>query len=85
MLGGRDDLLLFDWLVGEKAHFGFILGVEVGVILRNMDVDLAAAFEFVVAFGAPGYVVRVAKGVDVEDVNVGWREEKVLDELFAEC
>lgn len=29
--------------------------------------------------------MRVAKGVDVENIDVGWREEKVLDELFAEC
>ena len=35
---------------------------------------------FVVAFGAPGDVVGVAEGVNVEDVDVGWGEEEVLDE-----
>ena len=36
---------------------------------------------FVVAFGAPGDVVGVAEGVDVEDVDVGRGEEEVLNEL----
>jgi len=49
------------------------------VVLGNIDVDFAAGFEvgggkflgFVVAFGTPGYVVRVAERVDIEDVDVG--------------
>lgn len=57
--------------------------------MRDVDVDLAAGFEvrgreflgLVVAFGPPCYVVGVAEGVDVEDVDVGWGEEDVLDEL----
>lgn len=54
------------------------------------DVDFASRFEigggefggFVVALGAPGDVVGVAEGVDVEDVDVGGGEEEVLDELL---
>ena len=50
--------------------------------------DFAAWFEvcrgqflgFVVAFRAPGDVVGVAEGVDVEDVDVGGCEEEVLNE-----
>jgi len=50
------------------------------------DVDTAGWFEvgggelggLVVAFGAPGDVVGVAEGVDVEDVDVGRGEEDVL-------
>jgi len=36
---------------------------------------------FVVAFRAPGYVVGVAEGVDVDDVCVSWGEEEVLEGL----
>ena len=50
------------------------------------DIDTAGWFEvgggelggLVVAFGAPGDVVGVAEGVDVEDVDVGRGEEDVL-------
>ena len=53
------------------------------------DVDAAGGFDggggelggLVVAFGAPGDVVGVAEGVDVEDVDVGWGEQDVLYEL----
>lgn len=31
------------------------------------------------ALGAPGQVVQIAVGVDGQDVDVGWREEEVLD------
>lgn len=73
---------------GEGAEFGFILGIEIGVVGGDGDVDLATRFEvrggeflgLVVAFGAPGDVVGVTEGVDVEDVDVGWGEEEVLEE-----
>jgi len=89
-------MLCFAWfldffgrLFGNLAHLGFVLRVQVAVVLRDVDVDLAARLEigdlefrgFVIAFGAPGDVVGVAEGVDVEDVNVGGGEEKVLEEL----
>jgi hypothetical protein len=38
-------------------------------------------FRFVVAFGAPGYIVRVAEGVDVDYIYVGWGKEEVLYRL----
>lgn len=38
-------------------------------------------FSFVVAFGAPGYIVRVAEGVDVDYVYIGWGKEEVLYRL----
>ena len=82
-------LHLLGRFLGEDTHFGVVLGVEVAVVLGDGDVDLASRFEvgggefggFVVAFRAPGDVVGVAEGVDVEDVDVGGGEEEVLDEL----
>ena len=72
----------------DFAHFGFVLSVKVAVVGGDVDVDFAAWFggygaEFfglVVAFGSPCDVVGVAEGVDVEDVDVGWGEEEVLEE-----
>jgi len=60
--------------------------------LRDVDVDFAAGLEvgdfefwgFVVTFGAPGDVVGVAEGVDVEDVDVGGGEKEVLEELWGD-
>lgn len=85
----RDRFFLLWWFDGEFGEFRFVLRIEVAIVLGDVDVDFAAGFEvcggqffgFVVAFRAPGYVVGVAKGVDVEDVDVGWGEEDVLDEL----
>jgi hypothetical protein len=72
----------------ESAEFRLVLGVEVGVVGGDCDVDLAAGFYvcrgqflgLVVALCAPGDVVGVAEGVDVEDVDVGGGEEEVLQE-----
>lgn len=74
----------------ELGQLGFVLRVEIAVVLGDVDVDLAAGLQvggrqflgLVVALGAPGDVVGVAEGVDVQDVDVGGREEDVLDELF---
>lgn len=79
----------FGRLFGNLAHLGFVLRVQVAVVLRDVDVDFTAGLEvgdfefwgFVVAFGAPGDVMGVAEGVDVEDVDVRGGEEKVLEEL----
>lgn len=57
----------------ELGEFGFVLGVEVAVVLGDVNVDFAAGFEvrggqffrLFVAFCAPGYVVGVAECVDV--------------------
>ena len=56
--------------------------------MRNVDcgfavfeVDGGELFGFVVAFGAPCDIVSVAKGVNVENVDVGGCEEEVLEEL----
>ncbi len=62
------------------------------VVLWDVDVDFPARFEvgggefgrLVVAFGAPGDVVGVAEGVDVENVDVGWGQEEILDERCEE-
>jgi len=82
----------FSRLFGNLAHLGFVLRVQVAVILRDVDVDFAAGLEvgdfefwgFVVTFGAPGDVVGVAEGVDVEDVDVGGGEKEVLEELWGD-
>ena len=63
--------------------------VEIFVVAGDVDVDFAFfggfdAFEFggfVVALCTPGDIVGVAEGVDVQNVDVGGREEKVLNEL----
>ena len=49
---------------------------------RGLQVGGRQFFGFVVSFGTPGYVVGVAKGIDIEDVDVSWGEEEVLDELL---
>ena len=58
--------------------------VEVGLLVRFSFCVYGCCFEggrLVVAFCAPGYVVGVAEGVDVDDVCVGWGEEEVLEGL----
>lgn len=83
-----DDLFGGNPFGGESADFRLVLGIEIRVVGGNGDVDFAAGFQIrgwqflrrVVAFGAPGDVVGVAEGVDVEDVDVGGGEEEVLDE-----
>ena len=89
MLRFRNDFLLFDRFVHENAQFSFILGVEVSIILRNIDVDFSSRLHscraeflsFIVAFRTPGDIVGVAECVNVEDVDVGGGQQKVLDEL----
>lgn len=57
--------------------------------MRNVDVDLTAGLKvrrgqflgLVISLGTPCDIVGVAERVDVEDVDVGWGEEDVLDEL----
>lgn len=71
----------------ESAEFGLVLRIEIGVIGRDRDVDFAAWLEIrrgellrrVVAFGAPGDIVRIAEGVDVEDVDVSRGQQEVLN------
>ena len=83
-----DDFLGGDVFRAEAAEFGLVLRIQVGVVGGDGDVDFATGFEvrrgqflrFVVAFRAPGDVVGVAEGVDVEDVDVGGGEEEVLHE-----
>ena len=89
LLGVGDGLLGRRVLGVEGAELGFVLGVEVGVVGGDADVDLAAGFDvgggqlfgIVVAFRAPGDVVCVAEGVDVENVYIGRRKEEILEEL----
>ena len=89
LLRRGNSLDFFGSFDGNHAHFGIVLVVEVTFVLRDVDVDFAARFEgcggeffgFVVTLCAPGDVVGVAEGVDVEDVDVGWSEKEVLNEL----
>jgi hypothetical protein len=83
------DLRFFDGFSGEFLKCGVVELVEVGVVEVRLLVGFAfgvygGGFQggrFVVAFCAPGYVVRVAEGVDVDDVCVGGGEEEVLQGL----
>ena len=87
-LAGGHLALLFGSFGGEGAHLGFVLCIEITIVGGNIDVDLSARLEscgwklfgFVVTFGTPCDVVGVTEGVDVENIDLGWREEKVLDE-----
>ena len=86
---GREFLFDFGGVVSKLAHFAFVLGVEIPVVFRYGDVDFAVRFDidavkfwgFIVAFCAPAYVVGVAKGVHIEDVDVSWGKGEVLEEL----
>jgi hypothetical protein len=57
--------------------------------LWDVDVDLAAGLEvgrgqlfgFVVSLSTPCDVVGVTESINVENIDVGWREQDVLDEL----
>lgn len=83
-------LLLFHWLDREGVHLELVLLIEIFVIRGNVHVGFAIdrgdctildGRGDVGALGTPRDIVCVTKGVDVEDVNVGGREEEVLDEL----
>ena len=80
----------FDFLGGfggEEAKFRIILVVQIAVVLGSLELYLTAGFDvrggeflgFVIAFGSPRDVVSVAEGIDVQDIDVGWGEEEVLD------
>ena len=92
LLARRHILHLLDSLVSKDCNLAVVLVVEIAFVRRDIDVNFAAGFEscrgeflgFVVAFGTPGDVVGVAEGVNVEDVDVGWSEEEVLDELIVQ-
>lgn len=70
----------------EGQEFGFVLAVQILLISRDGDIDLPARLQrgrrqllwFIIALCTPSDVVGVAEGVDVEDVDVGGREEQVL-------
>ena len=89
LVGHRHLFRLLGRLLRDQPHLALVRVVEVAVVLRDVDVDLAARLEvgrgehggLVVALGAPGDVVRVAEGVDVEDVDVGRGQGEVLEEL----
>lgn len=86
-LGNNCDLL--GGLHGELGKLRIILVVQIAVVLRNVDVDLTAGLEvrggqflgLVISLSTPCDIVGVAEGVDVEDIDVGWREQDVLNEL----
>lgn len=84
-----DNLDLLRGLHGELGELGFVLGIKVTIVLGDVNVDLATGLEvgrgqflgLVISFGTPGDIVGVTEGVDIEDVDVGWREQDILDEL----
>jgi hypothetical protein len=77
-----NDLNLLWGLLGELGDFGFVLSVQITVILGDVNVDLATGLEvsggqflgLVISLSTPGYIVGVTEGVDVENVDVGRRE-----------
>lgn len=46
-----------------------------------LDGGITEFWCFVIALGAPGYVVSVAEGIDVENVYVSRSKKEVLEEL----
>jgi hypothetical protein len=73
---------------GKFFQFGIVYRIEI----RGGDVGLEIAvgfgdggggqfLRFIVASGAPAYIMRVAEGVDVYYVYVGWGKEEVLYRL----
>lgn len=79
VFGFRNNLYFLWSLHCNDTHLGVVLGVQVAIVLGDIDVHLAAGlevcrgqlFSFVVSFRAPCYVVCVAESVDVENVDVG--------------
>ena len=86
-----NDLNFLRRLDGEHLQLGFILRVQITVILRDVHIDLATWLQvggrqllgLVVTLGTPSDIVGVTEGVDVEHVDVGRGQEDVLDELEA--
>lgn len=83
------ELLLRRFPLGaEDGKFSLVLRIEIRVISGNSDIDLAtrlgdSGWQFlwlVVTLCTPRDIVSVAKGVDVENIDVGRSEEEVLEE-----
>lgn len=82
----RGDLLGWCPLGRKDPQLVLVLAVQVMIVSRNSHVDLAAWFcggtaellWLVIALGSPCDVVGIAKGIDVEDVDVGRGQEEVL-------
>ncbi len=83
------NLRFFNSFGGEFLQRRLVELIKVGVVEAGLLVRFALCVyrccfkgrRFIVTFCAPGYIVRVAEGVDVDDVCVGWGEEEVLQGL----
>jgi hypothetical protein len=85
-LGFRDRGFRHLETVAQVAEGFVVAAVDVELFRRHLELDGLAAVthggaevgvDYVVAFGAPGDVVRVAKGVDLQSADVGGEEHEV--------
>ena len=82
-----DFLDLLGWLGCEFDKFGFVKSIQVPIILRNQNIDFAIGFDvsrreflsLVIPLGSPSDVVGVAKGVDIEDIDISRGEHDILE------
>ena len=89
LLGSGRSLLWRCPLGRENAKLLLVLAVEIVVIAGDGNVDFTTwlgdgrgqLLRLVISLGTPCDIVGVAEGVDVEDVDVCWREQDVLNEL----
>lgn len=85
-MGFRDGRLGHLEPVAQVAERFVVAAVDVELFRRHLELDRLAAVTYggaevrvyhVVAFGAPGDVVRVAEGVDLQGADVGGEEHEV--------
>lgn len=83
----RDAVLVDLEAIAEVAESFIVAAVDVELLARHFqfyrvafarDGGAEVDVDDVVAFGAPGDVVRVAEGVDLQRADVGWQEGEVL-------
>nr|POF01296.1 hypothetical protein CFP56_21244 [Quercus suber] len=88
LLLGGDDFLRCLIFGAEHAQLVFVLGVQIGIVGWDGNVNFATGFcvgcwkflRLVVTLSSPSNVMGVAEGIHVQDVDISGREEEVLDE-----
>ena len=83
LLARRRDSLLDGCFDHNLPHLSLVLGIEIRVVRRDVDVYLATRLEvggrqllsFVITFCTPCNIMGITEGVDVENVDVSRGEE----------